>query len=243
MVVKIFSWMKEKMGKNHTSSLFPLPSSLKIRRHNTSSLFPLPSSLKSGFTVLELLVASLLLSMLVTILTMIFNQSSIAWTTGVASMSEQSGVRVKLSAFHDVEDDILPGLGQDGISSGGSTDNREITYRTVSIFKGWDGAAGSFASLRSSAPREDNNMRGRAYDKFDDGQLGGLLTPQTQIGGLSSFLNFRTVNTGTGGAAGANKGALGGGGMATYIVGVRSWGPDGRPDSPDDITSYPEGAN
>ena len=37
--------------------------------------------MKKGFTILELLVASLLLGMLMTILTMIFNQSSIAWRT------------------------------------------------------------------------------------------------------------------------------------------------------------------
>ena len=106
MVVKIFSWMKEKMGKNHTSSLFPLPSSLKIRRHNTSSLFPLPSSLKSGFTVLELLVASLLLSMLVTILTMIFNQSSIAWRTGTAIVEELGDVREKIAVCREEADDL-----------------------------------------------------------------------------------------------------------------------------------------
>lgn len=199
--------------------------------------------MRKAFTVLELLVASLLLSMLVTILTMIFNQSSIAWTTGIASVDRLSGVRVKMSAFHDIEDDILPGLGQDDISSGGSSDNRELTYRTVSIFKGWDGSAGSFADLRSSAPRKDSSMKGRAYDKFDDGQLGGLLTPQAQIGGLQSFINFRTVNVGTGGANGANKGSSGAGGMSTYIVGVRSWGPDGQQGTPDDITSYPEDVN
>ncbi len=43
--------------------------------------------MKKGFTILELLVASLLLGMLVTILTMIFNQSSIAWRTGEAGVA------------------------------------------------------------------------------------------------------------------------------------------------------------
>ena len=44
--------------------------------------------MKKGFTILELLVASLLLGMLMTILTMIFNQSSIAWRTGVAGVAD-----------------------------------------------------------------------------------------------------------------------------------------------------------
>ena len=35
---------------------------------------------ESGFTLLEVLVASMLLAMLITILTMVFNSSSIAWS-------------------------------------------------------------------------------------------------------------------------------------------------------------------
>ena len=95
--------------------------------------------LQNGFTVLELLVASLLLAMLVTVLTMIFNQSSIAWRTGVAGVVELDRVRARLGTYHDIEDDVLPGLGQTSsqIGTGGSSDNRELKYRTVSIFKGW----------------------------------------------------------------------------------------------------------
>ena len=37
---------------------------------------------KNGFTLLEILVASMLMAMLITILTMVFNSSSIAWNTG-----------------------------------------------------------------------------------------------------------------------------------------------------------------
>jgi len=53
--------------------------------------------MRRGFTVLELLVASLLLGMLMTILTMIFNQSSIAWRTGVAGVADLDDVREKIS--------------------------------------------------------------------------------------------------------------------------------------------------
>lgn len=203
--------------------------------------------MRKAFTVLELLVASLLLSMLVTILTMIFNQSSIAWTTCLASEGQLSGVRVKLSAIHDVADDVLPGLGQDNVSASGSSDNRELEYRTVSLFKGWDGTRGGFANLRSSsALRENSGCSGRAYDWFSEGQLGGFFSRGGQLGSLQNFFGAKVLDTGTGGAKGASsgKGASGGGGggTSTYVVGVRSWGPDGEPDTDDDITSYPESA-
>ena len=42
--------------------------------------------MKKGFTLIELLVASLLLGLLVSILTTIFSQSSIAWSTGTAGV-------------------------------------------------------------------------------------------------------------------------------------------------------------
>ncbi len=52
---------------------------------------------RDGFTLIEVLVASLLLSMLVVILTMVFNQSSIAWRTGKASVSQMDEMRRELS--------------------------------------------------------------------------------------------------------------------------------------------------
>ncbi len=60
--------------------------------------------MKKGFTILELLVASLLLSMLVTILTMLFNQSSIAWRTGVAGVADLDEVRTNVAALRDEAD-------------------------------------------------------------------------------------------------------------------------------------------
>lgn len=196
------------------------------------------TAMRHGFTVLELLVASLLLSMLVAILTMVFNQSSIAWTTCLASEAELSGVRVKLSAIHDISDDLLPGLGQDDVTASGSTDNREIIYRNVSLFKGWDGKNAS--SLVSDAPREDGNCRGRAYDKFSTFQIGGFFAQGNQVGSPRSFFAAKDVDTGVGGARGAN--GRGVSGVAAYIVGVRSRGPDGVFGTEDDITSYPEDA-
>ena len=63
---------------------------------------------KRGFTLIEMLVASLLLGMLVTILTMVFNSSAIAWRTGKASVSQMSLARRQLSYAQYVADNVLP---------------------------------------------------------------------------------------------------------------------------------------
>jgi prepilin-type N-terminal cleavage/methylation domain-containing protein len=62
--------------------------------------------MRRGFTILELLVASLLLGMLVTILTMIFNQSSIAWRTGVEGVAELDSVRDTMATLRDEADNL-----------------------------------------------------------------------------------------------------------------------------------------
>lgn len=63
--------------------------------------------MKRGFTIIELLVASLLLGMLVTILTMIFNQSSIAWRTGSASVAELAQARNKIAVVAEEADNAF----------------------------------------------------------------------------------------------------------------------------------------
>ena len=100
--------------------------------------------MKRGFTLIELMVASLLLGMLVTILTMIFNQSSIAWRTGTAGVAELQDTRRQLGTFHDCRDAVLPGVGE-GKATGKS---RSVSKRTVSLFQ-----------------KNSNQLRtGRAYD-------------------------------------------------------------------------------
>ena len=63
--------------------------------------------MRKGFTIIELLVASLLLGMLVTILTMIFNQSSIAWRTGAAGVSELDDIRDNIAELRDEADNAF----------------------------------------------------------------------------------------------------------------------------------------
>ena len=93
--------------------------------------------MRKGFTILELLVASLLLGMLLSILTMIFNQSSIAWRTGLAGVSEMNNVRTSVGTVREEADNIFFHAGQQ--------------YRIVSPWK-MDGSG-----LRARAYNEDNS--------------------------------------------------------------------------------------
>lgn len=61
---------------------------------------------KPAFTIIEMLVASLLLGMLVTILTMMFNQSSISWRTGVALVEDMDAVRQNVASARDEADNV-----------------------------------------------------------------------------------------------------------------------------------------
>ena len=169
--------------------------------------------MKKGFTLIELMVASLLLAMLTTILTMIFNQSSIAWRTGVAGVVNLNKSRMALGVYHDIRDDLLPGLGDQNPSVGAS-DNRTLNYRTVSV---WD-------------PTRENALRlGKRAFNNDQTINWGVATPIT----ISGARNAQSVSViGSGSNPSASKGG--------FSVGVRSLGPDGKPDTPDDINTWPE---
>ena len=164
--------------------------------------------MRKGFSLLELMVACLLLGMLVTALTMLFNTSSIAWRTGTAGVAELKNVRAELGTLHDIEDDLLPGLNQRNVT-GGAGDNRNLDYRTVSL---WD-------------PNQDNKLRSdRAFTStFSWGRVSRISVNDAKTGVL------RTLN-----GAGAGNGA------GLFTVGVRSLGPDGMPDTADDVTTWPE---
>ena len=171
--------------------------------------------MRRGFTMIELLVASLLLSMLVTMLTMMFNQSSIAWTAGLANVTDLGRERMGLGTYHDVEDDLLPGITQKN-AQGGDSDNRDLQYRTVSL---WQKNAKN--QLRTGK---------RAFDLVQWGQT------STRVTDIKSALNGapQTSNEGTGGQQNREGGV---------IVGVWSAGPDGQFGTPDDINTFPEDIN
>ena len=154
--------------------------------------------MKRGFTLLEILVASLLLSMLVTILTMIFNQSSIAWTTGVASITGLGNTRENISTLGLKADNML---------------DPQTGLQVLSVWN-WDenNSGGDSSKLRTTGRTVDRQGQGLESLRMEDPGRG------------------ETTSVAGGNASG----------KPTYIVGVSSNGPDGIPDTWDDITTLPE---
>lgn len=89
--------------------------------------------MRKGFTILELLVASLLLGMLVTILTMIFNQSSIAWRTGVAGVSKMDEVRDNIAEVREEADNLIVSGNLVGRITSLWDKNGQLRERAVSV--------------------------------------------------------------------------------------------------------------
>ncbi len=157
--------------------------------------------MRRAFTLIELLVASILLAMLVTILTMLFNQSSIAWRTGTASIVNLNQTREGLGTLADIYDDVLPGLGDDASSP-------QVAKRTVSV---WSKNA-------ANALRTD-----RAFDTVD-------------FGSASSFTYDDAKTAKATDVSGTSSGVS----VSFFAVGVRSLGPDGRENTEDDVSTWPE---
>ena len=110
---------------------------------------------RNGFTLLEVLVASVLMGMLVTILTVIFNQSAIAWRTGKAGVADMSETERNLARIHAAADNVLP-YTQNGnyfvVSpwNDATTDGSRSFYRrgiaaAGDIRKGYDAVGGNFS--------------------------------------------------------------------------------------------------
>ena len=160
--------------------------------------------MRRGFTILELLVAALLLGMLVTILTMIFNQSAIAWRTGKAGVADMTDTERQLSRIHAYADNLLPFTGGD-------------KYCVVSP---WDDAitddSGQF------------NVRGirKASELHKNFQ---------QVSG-----NFQNNDGGNGSWRQTGLGSPRMNGGKSFIVGVRSAGPDREWETEDDISTWPD---
>ena len=176
--------------------------------------------MKRGFTIIELLVASLLLGMLVTILTMIFNQSSIAWQTGVAVTSSMDNVRDNIAALREEADNAF-------------VYNNEI-YRSVGLWKN-DGSGFRDRAVGAQGSTVFNEIGGEA--KFLKNKAESFLKqrkPWDERGMIS------LDGGGSGGAAGGNHGANGGGGRQNYIVNVRSKGPKNEEDDWQAIYSQPD---
>ncbi len=165
---------------------------------------------ESGFTLIEILVASMLLAMLITILTMVFNSSSIAWSTGKANVAEMDDVRMRMSAASIAADNAVPGV---------EANNRNT----------WGYLVGPWDSK--------GNIRKRAIVGNMNQVVGGtVLTLPTFGSGAGTWMYnkeqlWATLNPGNVQISGNAK---------AYSVGVWSLGPDGKENSGDDISTWPD---
>ena len=105
--------------------------------------------MKRGFTIIELLVASMLLGMLLSILTMLFNQSSISWRTGAAGVADLDEVRDNVAAVRDEADNLYPWKNE--------------LHRTVSIWN--EKSGGSRPQLKKRAIDSTDNTDVREAEK------------------------------------------------------------------------------
>ena len=170
----------------------------------------------SGFTLIEILVASLLLGMLMTILTMVFNSSAIAWRTGRASNAKMSLARKQLSYAQYLADNALPRIDQANPSASGRVlgawDKKgDVRRRAVEVFSDW------------------NN-----YFNTGEGNAGSGTPPQNWG---SDFSSLDDSIKPWAGAKDIQDIQIQGG--HSYLVGVHSWGPDGKQNTMDDINTMP----
>lgn len=170
------------------------------------------TSSKSGFTLLEMLVASLLLGMLVTILTMVFNSSAIAWRTGKAGVAQLSKVRRHLSFSQYRADNLLPRINVNSPADCGI------------VVSPW-------------CPKSVNgkHLRTRAVQKARMDSLGLQGTPSFQnfASDASSLQAFPWAKL-------SMNENLRLGNASSCTVGVLSLGPDGVKDTDDDISTWPD---
>lgn len=166
--------------------------------------------MKRGFTILELLVASLLLGMLMTILTTIFNQSSIAWRTGVAGVADLDEVRTNMAKVREEADNVYVWYDGDKI------------HRVLGL---WD----RNGKLRKRAvDADDANALTEEKAKYMKEKASSIGTPDQA---LNQFSPAAQINVGN---------VKNGGGLSTYSVNVMCLGPDKKFDTWDDIWSYPD---
>lgn len=135
--------------------------------------------MRRGFTIIELLVASMLLGMLVTILTMIFNQSSIAWRIGVAGVSGLDDVRDNMAEIREEADNAFAYDGE--------------IYRTVGL---WN-EGGSLRDRACDAP--GSQVVSEMDGKYRATILLNKLTPSSPL----QPRDLRLINVGNARSAGS----------------------------------------
>ena len=166
--------------------------------------------MRRGFTIIELLVASLLLGIIVTILTMIFNQSSIAWRVGLAGTADLSGIRENVAEIREEADNVFVYDGK--------------LYRLTGL---WD-KHGNLRNRACDAPGSTDENENYAT----------LLAGGTARTGASKWIgsldDLRPEDMKAG-----DVGSVSTGGAKTYTVNVMSGGPNNDIQDWESIWSFP----
>ena len=165
--------------------------------------------MKKGFTLLELLVASLLLSMLVSILSMVFSSSASAWRIGRAGVDGLHKIRQKIAVYEMAADNAYPWR-PDG--PGGST---TLLY----IRPAWVDSSGALVDASGKSVSEKRGFSTSAQEVF-----GAAVSGATD--------NTKPIKHFTGGSLRGNT-------VDNYIIGAGSAGPDRTWGTKDDIVSWP----
>lgn len=172
--------------------------------------------MKKGFTILELLVASLLLGMLLTILTMIFNQSSIAWRAGEAGIADMTKVRFGVSRVRYESDNLYSCNGDNGMVLG--IFRSDGTLRTRSFSLGTSDRTSDERIQSLNTYIDPNDESGKSGEKIDK-SMAWTINPSA----MALVMHVGQVHD-----------------EKTYTVNVRSAGPNRKHGDYDDIWSFPD---
>ena len=125
---------------------------------------------RGGFTLLEMLVASLLLSMLVVALSMVFSSSASAWRIGTAGVDGLEKVRKNLSGYHLAADNALPYL-------------RGVTKSDVGYVRSvWLNRGGSLVDVNGDSVKVARGFDTDVARVFGDGRYKADAKPYAKIG-------------------------------------------------------------
>lgn len=172
-------------------------------------------STKSGFTLLEMLVASLLLGMLVTILTMVFNSSAIAWRTGKAGVAQLSKIRRHLSYSQHRADGLLPRIDVNDPNKVGFVVSPWCTEKKN---------GGEY--LRTRVVQDLTPTLEKLG--FNKPNFNSLQSDAASFNSVTPWSQLKSM------------GSLDLGSAKSFTVGVLSYGPDGKRDTEDDISTWPD---
>ena len=174
--------------------------------------------MRKGFSLLEVLVASLLMGMLVTILTMLFNQSSIAWRTGIAGITDLDNVRETVGQIRNEADNAYVWK-----------NNSPQVTSVVSIWRSDSGSKTGAGKLRTRAVDYNNLTDVQQGEKIE--KIRGYVNASGAGAKTGQIISNPSVPCGQGESTSDR---------ANYSVNVRSAGPDRKHNTYDDIWSFPD---